>query len=92
MAAFAKLVFVEPEAIAAAGVWVSARPTINRRVLVLGFVLVVPLVILLLLNLDRDPHLVASPPWAAAPRSSSCRPSAAATPSRSRPCAGARWS
>ncbi|HSD25803.1 MAG TPA: redoxin family protein [Vicinamibacteria bacterium] len=35
--------------------------TVNRRVLGLGLVLIVPLVVLLLLNLDRDPHLVASP-------------------------------
>jgi cytochrome c biogenesis protein CcmG/thiol:disulfide interchange protein DsbE len=39
----------------------SARPAVNRRVLLLGLVFVVPLVVLLLLNLDRNPHMVASP-------------------------------
>jgi cytochrome c biogenesis protein CcmG/thiol:disulfide interchange protein DsbE len=34
---------------------------VNRRVLGVGLLFVVPLVVLLVVNLDRDPHVVASP-------------------------------
>jgi cytochrome c biogenesis protein CcmG, thiol:disulfide interchange protein DsbE len=61
MAVSAKAAPPDPEAIAAGAAGASARPTFNRRVLLLGLVFVVPLVVLLLVNLDRDPHQVASP-------------------------------
>jgi len=38
-----------------------ARPVLNRRVLALGLLLVVPLLAILLMNLGRDPHAVRSP-------------------------------
>jgi cytochrome c biogenesis protein CcmG/thiol:disulfide interchange protein DsbE len=39
----------------------GARRPLNRRVLVLGLLAIVPLLALLLLNLGRDPHAITSP-------------------------------
>jgi cytochrome c biogenesis protein CcmG, thiol:disulfide interchange protein DsbE len=39
----------------------AAAPTVNRRVLVVGLAVVLPLLGVLLLNLGRDPHLIDSP-------------------------------
>lgn len=38
-----------------------ARGLVNRRVLAVGLLLVIPLLVVLLLNLGRDPHAVRSP-------------------------------
>jgi cytochrome c biogenesis protein CcmG, thiol:disulfide interchange protein DsbE len=46
---------------AASGVDGPPRPRFNTRVLVMGAVVVLPLLVILVLNIDRNPHSVRSP-------------------------------